>query len=82
MDEACTWTRNAIAWLSAFKQVDMNMVVPLSLRAHMTSGAWTAGKGTGQWSFTVQTAIFGSLTHVRLRGLRAYVYGVGPETSI
>lgn len=81
VDEACTWTRNAIAWLAAFKQLDMNMVVPLSLRAHMTPDAWTAGKDKGQWAFAVQTGIFGSLTHVRLRGLRAYVYGVGSEAG-
>ena len=81
VDEACAWTRNAIAWLAAFKQLDMNMVVPLSLRAYMTPTEWTHGKDSGQWSFNVGTNIFGGLTHVRLRGLRAYVYGVGPEAG-
>ncbi len=81
LDDALIWVRNAIAWLTRFKQLDQNYVLPISLRSLIGEAAWEAVKLDGKLQIVLPQVLFEGQSHVRLRGVRGYVYGCGPEAG-
>jgi hypothetical protein len=75
MHEASGWVRDAIGWLARFRELDQNYVLPLSVKA-LTGDGWAAGQGAGSWNIPISEALFDAQRFVRIRGLRAYAYGV------
>lgn len=82
MDDASQWTRGALSWLLQFKQLEQNFVMPLSVR-NLCGGEdnWVSGLASGSWSMTVPHALFLRQAHVRVRGVRAYIYGCGQDAG-
>jgi len=81
MDQASGWTRDALSWLLQFKQLDQNLVMPVSLRDLCGKPKWTEGLASGTWTVPVPASLFPDLAHVRVRGIRAHVYGCGQDAG-
>lgn len=81
LDDVLIWVRDALSWLTRFKQLDQNYVLPVSLRSLIDEAAWIAGKPEGKWQIVIPDTLFDGQSHVRLRGVRGYVYGCGQEAG-
>jgi len=83
LDHTLIWVRNTIAWLNRFKQLDQNYILPISLRTIIGNDSiWETGKQNREWDIKIaQSPHFDGQSHVRLRGVRGYIYGCGQEAG-
>lgn len=71
LDDSIIWVRNAISWLVRFSQSDQNYVLPVSVKRLMPKEDWDKGKGV--WECEIKKDLFPGQSHVRLRGISAFV---------
>lgn len=74
------WVRDAINFLIAFNEVEQNYVLPISVRASCSNSEWQECLAGRPCSFNIPLTLFGNESHVRLRGLSAYVVQESPIT--
>lgn len=72
-DDCLRWVRDAITWIVGFSRLDQNYTKTISLRGKLDSNAFDAGKKQFSWDFAIKPDDFAGQTHVRLRGLSAFV---------
>jgi hypothetical protein len=73
LSEGLVWVRDAIAWLSAFQQLDQQTSYPISVRRTVGENAWRSGLQAGRWSLSLPQTLWSDQRHVRLGGLSVFV---------
>lgn len=82
-DDILDWIRKAGEFLVRFGTSEQTYVISISVRAIQSVDSWNAGLSSdgrsGAWEFDLVETLFPAQTHVRLRGLSAYVVSDHPE---
>jgi hypothetical protein len=79
--ELAKWTRNAIAFLAEFSQLDQGFTVCISLRDCLSENKWSDWK-KGDYqrvAFVVDPLLFAEYKYVRLRGISAVLLSSAQE---
>lgn len=72
-DNCLNWVRELINWLNRFSRVDLNYVLPISLKKLLGTNYKTAMKA-GKFNFELKSELFQGLDFLRLRGFSVYVF--------
>lgn len=86
-DDCLLWTRKAINFLVKFSRTEQNIVLPISLKSILTDKEWQKGLIKGYWEIDLakkekKEFLFAEMSHVRLRGLSAFVISSDFENKL
>lgn len=73
LEDAVSWTRDAISWMISFEQLDQTYTRVFSVK-ELTGALWAQGQATGVWNFDIKEDLLDE-SHARIRSISIYITG-------